>query len=169
MTYEAIPQNIVDDPDLMRQFVLGQLPASGGFPGRIVTDAQTNIADLVGWVEGGYLSVETINRVMSDSPAVRAGANLAPLPLHAHDIGMAVSRALQDRHAALSASAGAAQLEADGVGVAWVLGGIDDVPAAVEALGAEVWVLNGDELYVTGASCEQIAEALASTRPAPQG
>lgn len=139
MTYEAIPANISNDPDLMRQFVLGQLPPTGSFPGRIVKNAATNIADLVGWVEGGYLTIETINRVLSDSPQIRSGG---PTPLdadgwgthQAHDIGAAVSAAIQQRHQALTIAAGAARMEAEDVGIAMALPGIDDVPAAIASL-----------------------------------
>lgn len=137
--YEAIPASISNDADLLRQFVLGQLPPMGAFPGRIVRDQATNAADLVGWVEGGYITIETINRVLSDDPQIRSGG---PTPVgddgwgihRAHDLGMAVATAVQERHRTLSAAAGAAQMEADGVGIAWALPGIDDVEAAIASL-----------------------------------
>lgn len=155
--YEAIPEIVRNDRGLMQQFVLGQLPPFGDYPGRIIADRGANIADLVGMVEGGFLTIEAITNAFQDpTPGME---------ISAHNIAVAVGSEIMRRHAKFVAAAGAAQLEADGVGLAWVVSGADDPKAAVASLGSELeWHLNGDELYVKGVTCAEVAAALQATR-----
>lgn len=142
----SIPQSVSTNPDLMAQYLQGHLPGV-----RELADPTANVTQLVELVEAGEVSIESM---------IDAG-----LP----DLGQQVSAEVQRRHAVNVEERRLAALTESGEGFAQVLPGIDDVDAAVASLGTKkspaVYRLEGDELYVSGVTSDQIAAALVATRP----
>lgn len=142
----SIPQSVTASPELLAQYLQGHLPGV-----RELGDPAANLGQVIEMVEAGDVSVESI---------IDAG-----LP----DLAQQVSTEVQRRHATNMEAQRQAVLTEAGEGVAWVLAGIDDVDAAVATLGTKkdpaVYRLEGDELYVSGVTGDQIAAALQATRP----
>lgn len=142
----SIPQSVSASPELMAQYLQGHLPGV-----RELGDSSVNFGQLVEMVEAGELAVESI---------LDAG-----LPY----LGQQVSAEVQQRHARNTETRRAALLAEAGEGFAQVLPGVDDVEAAVASLGTKKepvgYRLEGDELYVTGVTNDQITAALVATRP----
>lgn len=225
----AVPHAIRSNPDALRRFVSGK-----------------TIAQLARLAEAGYLPIEAMRYFRVADPTEPTGYR---------DVSIDPGRAqlVQDyvvlRHHEQRFREGIDRLEANGAGVAYVLGGIDDVGAALAYLDARddtperempetvdlsagppplpepklvplmstpiidydehgnplpvdpafvpepmydadgqalyreswedvdlpgpqvvrghIWELIGDELYVEGRTCEEVAEALRETRPGP--
>lgn len=142
----SIPQSVSANPELMAQYLQGHLPGV-----RELGDPSVNVGQLVEMVESGEVTIEAM---------LDAGLS---------DLAQQVSAETQRRHAVNIEAQRQAALTKSGEGFAWVLAGIDDVEAAVASLGTKkepaVYRLEGDELYVSGATSDQIAAALQATRP----
>lgn len=148
MTYEAVPSSIAASPSLLTQYVQGRLPAV-----REVPDPAENVRQLVGMVEGGWISLEMIRGTEND-------------PTDSELAGR-VGTEVQRRHQENVATETTRRLEAAGVVEVHVLAGIDDVPGAMKRLKAKTgdWTLDGDLLRVAGQSEDTVRGALQEARP----